>query len=91
MEEVDEWIAQLQQLEPGVLVVTGDHSTPSIMSGHSWHPVPVAISSPWGIPIAAAAQFSERACALGSIGQIPATSLMALVLAHAKRLQKFGA
>jgi len=91
LEEVDEWIAQLQQLEPGVLVVTGDHSTPSIMSGHSWHPVPVAISSPWSISIPAAAQFSERACALGSIGHIPSTSLMALALAHAKRLQKFGA
>jgi 2,3-bisphosphoglycerate-independent phosphoglycerate mutase len=91
LQEVDGWVAQLEKLDPGVLIVTGDHSTPAIMRGHSWHPVPVVISSPWSIPIAAAAQFTERACALGSIGQIPSTSLMALALAHARRLQKFGA
>lgn len=91
LQEVDGWLAQLEKLDPGVLMVTGDHSTPAIMRGHSWHPVPVVISSPWSIPIAAAAQFTEKACALGSIGQMPSTSLMALALAHARRLQKFGA
>ncbi len=91
LQEVDDWVAQLEELDPGVLIVTGDHSTPAIMRSHSWHPVPVVISSPWSISIAAASQFTERACAMGSIGQIPSTSLMALALAHARRLQKFGA
>jgi 2,3-bisphosphoglycerate-independent phosphoglycerate mutase len=91
LQEIDDWIAQLEELEPGVLIVTGDHSTPAIMRGHSWHPVPVVISSPWSISIEAASQFTERACTLGSIGHIPSTSLMALALAHAGRLQKFGA
>ena len=91
LQEVDDWVAQLEKLDAGVLIVTGDHSTPAIMRGHSWHPVPVVISSPWSTPIAVASQFTERACALGSIGQLPSTSLMALALAHAGRLQKFGA
>ena len=88
--EVDACIPRLLALEPEVLVVTGDHSTPSIMGSHSWHPVPTAIASKWALPDAAN-EFSERGCAEGSLGVIPSTSLMALALAHAQRLNKFGA
>ena len=91
LEEIDGWLAEVEKVEPGVLIVTGDHSTPAVMRGHSWHPVPLVIASSWSIPIAAASQFTERACAAGSIGQVPSTSLMALALAHARRLHKFGA
>ena len=88
--EVDACIPRLLALEPEVLVVTGDHSTPSIMGSHSWHPVPTTIASKWALPDAAS-EFSERGCAEGSLGVIPSTSLMALALAHAQRLNKFGA
>ena len=91
LEEIDSYVSEIEKLEPGVIIVTGDHSTPAIMQGHSWHPVPVVISSRWSVPVAAASEFTERACAAGSIGQIPSTSLMALALAHARRLDKFGA
>jgi len=91
LEEIDPRVAQIEKLAPGVLIVTGDHSTPAVMRGHSWHPVPVVLASPWGIPMAAASQFTERSCALGSIGQIPSASLMTLAMAHARRLHKFGA
>ena len=91
LEEVDEYIPKIQGLGPEVLVVTGDHSTPAVMHGHSWHPVPIAISRPWSVSMPGGAGFSERACANGSLGHMPATAAMALALAHARRLDKFGA
>ena len=90
LQEVDAFIPRLLELEPDVLIVTGDHSTPSTMGAHSWHPVPCLLSSPWVIADAAS-RFSERGCRGGSLGTIPATALMALALAHACRLDKFGA
>ena len=90
LEEVDSIVPRLEALAPDVLVITGDHSTPSIMRGHSWHPVPCVISCPLVVPVPAAA-FSERGCAVGSLGHLSSTSLMALALAHAGRLAKYGA
>lgn len=90
LEEVDARIPRILELEPEVLVVTGDHSTPSVMGSHSWHPVPTVIASDRGIPLPGG-QLTERSCAAGTLGQIPSSALMALVLAHAGRLAKFGA
>ena len=90
LEELDDYIPRLLALQPEVLVVTGDHSTPSIMCSHSWHPVPTVIASQWALADAAD-EFSERGCSAGCLGVAPATSLMALALAHARRLDKFGA
>src|SRR5690606_14775754 len=42
--ELDLYIARIVALRPDVLVVTGDHSTPSQLGAHSWHPVPVVLS-----------------------------------------------
>ena len=90
LEEVDALLPRLLDLQPDVLIVTGDHSTPAVMGSHSWHPVPIVVASDFGLPMPSA-QLTERACAVGSLGHIPATSLMALALAHARRLSKFGA
>jgi 2,3-bisphosphoglycerate-independent phosphoglycerate mutase len=90
LEEVDAYMPKLLQQKPDVIVVTGDHSTPAIMRGHSWHPVPTLISSEWALADATAA-FSERACHQGSLGVLPSSALMSLALAHARRLDKFGA
>ena len=90
LEAVDACIPRLLALNPEVLIVTGDHSTPSVMGRHSWHPVPLVIKSSWGLPNADAT-FSEIDCQLGSLGPMPSTALMALALAHAERLEKFGA
>ena len=89
LEELDERIPRLLELQPDALIVAGDHSTPAIMAGHSWHPVPLLISS--GLTTGDGVDgFSERTCAAGSIGRIPATSVMMLALAHAGKLAKFG-
>ena len=89
LEELDAWIPRLLDLEPETLIVAGDHSSPAIMAGHSWHPVPIMLRSRLtdgeGIR-----SFSERACALGSLGRIPATSVMMLAMAHAEKLSRFG-
>jgi 2,3-bisphosphoglycerate-independent phosphoglycerate mutase len=91
IETVDAMIPRLRRLKPGVLMITGDHSTPAILKGHSWHPVPVLLWSP-ACRADNVTSFGERACMNGGLGpQIPAVRLMPLALAHAGRLKKFGA
>lgn len=90
IEAVDRLVPRIEEAGADVIVFTGDHSTPSRMGTHSWHPVPAMIVSPWTRP-AADASFGERACQRGELGIFPAKDLMPLVLAHAGRLGKFGA
>ena len=49
LEEVDTYIPRVLALQPEVLIVTGDHSTPSIMRSHSWHPRAHGPSEPMGV------------------------------------------
>jgi 2,3-bisphosphoglycerate-independent phosphoglycerate mutase len=90
LERLDAFIPTIEALEPDVLVVTGDHATPAVLQGHSWHPVPVVLAGRYALPDAVD-RFTERACATGSLGTLPAHDLMPLVLAHALRLTKYGA
>ena len=90
LEEVDIPLSRLMDLKPEVFVVAGDHSTPAVLAGHSWHPVPFLLWSRWGRRDEAT-QFTERVCARGILGRFPATEIMPLVLAHALKLSKFGA
>jgi len=90
IEEVDSYIPRIARLNPEVLIVTGDHSTPSLFKAHSWHPVPFMMVGKWVRPDDVK-EFSETACARGSLGRFPATEVMALAMAHAERLVKFGA
>lgn len=91
IEEADEALPQLLEIEPDVLLVTGDHSTPSTMKQHSWHPVPVLLASDVCRPDPVS-QFGEEACLKGGLGpRFSAKHLMPLALAHAGRLTKFGA
>jgi 2,3-bisphosphoglycerate-independent phosphoglycerate mutase len=90
LERFDAHVPKVRALAPDVLVVTGDHATPSVLAGHGWQPVPALLWSRWcgADPVAA---FSERACAAGTLGTLPAHHLMPLVMANALRLTKFGA
>ncbi len=90
IEEFDKLLPDIFRLKPDVLIITGDHSTPSIMKSHSWHPVPVLINSPYVLG-GLCKTFSERECVKGELGIFPAINLMPLALAHAGRLKKFGA
>jgi 2,3-bisphosphoglycerate-independent phosphoglycerate mutase len=90
IEEIDKALPALTSLEPDVIVVTGDHSTPAVLKGHSWHPVPVLLSSRWCRPDGVK-EFSEPASISGGLGRFPATQVMPLAMAHALKLTKFGA
>jgi 2,3-bisphosphoglycerate-independent phosphoglycerate mutase len=90
LERLDAFVPALRALGPDVLIVTGDHATPAVLGGHGWQPVPVLLWSRHCGADAAAA-FTERACASGSLGVFPAQHLMPLALANALRLTKFGA
>ncbi len=90
LEELDARIPRLLDFGADVVAVAGDHSTPSVLGAHSWHPVPLLINSPTTARLGSPG-FNERDCASGYLGGIPATSLPLLLLAHAGKLDKFGA
>lgn len=91
IEQFDAAVPDLLALEPDVLVVTGDHSSPTQLSGHSWHPVPTLM---WGPHVGRdnVTSFGERAAAQGGLlGIRPMRDLMPIMLAAAGRLEKWGA
>ncbi len=90
IEEVDSLVPRLVDLQPEVIVVTGDHSTPALLKSHSWHPVPFLLAARYCRPDASSA-FSESDCARGSLGTFPALGIMPLAMANALRLTKYGA
>ena len=90
IEEFDALVPEIMSLNPDVFVITGDHSTPSIMKAHSWHPVPILINSAYPRH-GSGSGFGENTCNSGSLGIIKSIEIMPLVLAHADRLKKFGA
>ncbi|MFQ5925715.1 MAG: phosphoglycerate mutase, partial [Dehalococcoidia bacterium] len=90
IEEVDRALPRLIGLNPDVIIVSGDHSTPAVLKGHSWHPLPFLLRSQW-CRRDRVEEFSERACSLGALGRFPATDVMPLALANALKLGKFGA
>jgi len=90
LEEIDAALPALTALRPDVLVVTGDHSTPAVLKGHSWHPVPVLLCSEF-CRTDGVTEFSEAACLAGGLGRISSTQIMPLAMANARKLTKFGA
>ncbi len=90
LEELDAQIPRLAALNPEVIAVTGDHSTPAVFKSHTWHPVPVLIKSPNAI-VDGVSSFGERACVGGGLGLLPGAELMLEILGHAGKLKKMGA
>ncbi|MFH1502650.1 MAG: 2,3-bisphosphoglycerate-independent phosphoglycerate mutase [Candidatus Eisenbacteria bacterium] len=89
-EAFDEVAGEVAGIGPDVLAVTGDHSTPSAMASHSWHPVPLAIRASNARRDKVKA-FGESSMSCGGLGFVRATDILPLMLAHAGRLAKFGA
>lgn len=90
IEELDSLMPAIEKLGPAVLIVTGDHSTPSYLKSHSWHPVPTLLVSDCCRPDPHKT-FNETTCITGGLGQFEAQYLMALALSNAGRMGKFGA
>ena len=90
IEEMDAALPTLLEGNPDVLMITGDHSTPPSIMAHSWHPVPVLMKAPF-LRGGDGPGFDEVTCRHGQIGTILARELIPLALAHAGKLEKFGA
>lgn len=90
IEETDKAVKEILSLNPDVLIITGDHSTPALLKSHSWHPVPVLLYSKYvrkGLSIS----YDEYECARGTLGTISALDIIPLALANAGKLDKYGA
>ncbi|PQO42929.1 2,3-bisphosphoglycerate-independent phosphoglycerate mutase [Blastopirellula marina] len=89
-EEFDAQVPRITALNPNVLIVTGDHSTPSFLASHSWHPVPTLLVSDC-CRYDGHTSFGEKTTLTGGLGQFEAQYLMTLAMANAHRLGKYGA
>ncbi len=89
-EQLDGCIPAINALDPTVLIVTGDHSTPAYLKSHSWHPVPTLLVSDCCRPDSHTT-FGETTAITGGLGQFEAQYLMLLALSNAGRMGKFGA
>ncbi len=90
IEDFDKVLPSITSLNFDVLCITGDHSTPSKIKSHSWHPVPVLVKSKnsfYGL----SKRFTEKECLKGSLGIFEAKNLLSIIFAHADMLNKFGA
>jgi len=90
IEELDAALPCIAALNPTVLIVTGDHSTPSRLKSHSWHPVPTVLASDV-CRTDGCQKFGETECLRGGLGLFEAKYLMPLALANAGRMGKYGA
>ena len=90
IEKTDGYVPRLTAKNAEVLVVTSDHSTPSLLKSHSWHPNPFMLHAQTAMPDDVET-FSERSCSHGYLGMFQAIHAMPLMLAHAGKLQKYGA
>jgi len=91
IEEVDTKLKRILELNPDVVIVTGDHSTPAVLKSHSWDPVPVLINSKYCRPDQVTS-FGEKACTTGGLGpRMSAVDILPIALANAERMDKFGA
>ena len=90
IEELDTALPILLRKKPEVLAITGDHSTPCALKGHSWHPQPVLLHSPCS-GSDKLDRFTETGANTGSLGLFEAKYLMRLMQANARMFDKFGA
>ncbi|MDB6029488.1 MAG: hypothetical protein JWM68_5711 [Verrucomicrobiales bacterium] len=90
IEEFDAALPILLGKKLDVIAITGDHSTPCKIKGHSWHPQPVLLHSPYS-GSDKLQRFTETGANTGSLGIFEAKYLIRLMQANAKMFDKFGA
>ncbi|RLT26545.1 MAG: 2,3-bisphosphoglycerate-independent phosphoglycerate mutase [Chloroflexi bacterium] len=90
IQDFDVRIPEIMKLNPNVIVIAGDHSTPAAMADHSWHPVPTIIRGDY-VRRDEVHHFNEPETLRGGLGIFPAKELLPQAFAHALRLSRFGA
>ncbi len=90
IEDFDSALPILLKRKPDVLAITGDHSTPCALKGHSWHPQPVLLHSALS-GSDKLERFTETGANSGSLGVFEAKFLIRLMQANARMFDKFGA
>lgn len=90
IEEFDAALKIFLRKKPDVIAITGDHSTPCVIKGHSWHPQPVLLHSAFS-GSDKLDRFTETGANTGSLGFFEAKYLIRLMQANAKAFDKFGA
>jgi 2,3-bisphosphoglycerate-independent phosphoglycerate mutase len=90
IEEFDAALPILLRKRPDVIAITGDHSTPCALKGHSWHPQPVLLNSIYS-GSDKLERFTETGANTGSLGVFEAKFLIRLMQANARMFDKFGA
>jgi len=90
IEDFDAALPILLQKKPDVIAITGDHSTPCALKGHSWHPQPVLLTSAFS-GSDKLERFTETGANIGSLGVFEAKFLIRLMQANARMFDKFGA
>ena len=90
IEDFDAALPILLQKRPDVLAITGDHSTPCVLKGHSWHPIPVLLASAYS-GSDKLDRFTETGANMGSLGVFESKFLIRLMQANARMFDKFGA
>jgi len=90
IEDFDAALPILLARKPDVLAITGDHSTPWAIKGHSWHPQPVLLHSACS-GSDKLNRFTETGANIGSLGIFEAKYLIRLMQANAKMFDKYGA
>ncbi|MFH1414479.1 MAG: 2,3-bisphosphoglycerate-independent phosphoglycerate mutase [Elusimicrobiota bacterium] len=92
IEEFDGFLPKILKLSPEVICVTADHSTPTPMKSHSWHPNPIMIKGTrMRNNSCKKLAFTEQDCLRGVYGTFHAVDVIQLLLSQAGRLKKFGA
>jgi 2,3-bisphosphoglycerate-independent phosphoglycerate mutase len=89
IEKMDKAIGQLADFD-GLLVVTGDHTTPCELKKHSYEPLPLVMKGP-GIRVDDVKAFNERSCAKGDLHRIRGLDLMPIITNHMGFGKLFGA
>jgi 2,3-bisphosphoglycerate-independent phosphoglycerate mutase len=90
VEDFDAALPILLRKKPDVIAITGDHSTPCIVKGHSWHPQPVLLHSAFS-GSDKLDRFTETGANSGSLGIFKSKHLIRLMQANALMFDKYGA
>ncbi len=87
IEKIDKIIPILEKTG-AAMVITGDHSTPVSLKGHSGHEVPLLVYR--GERKDDVKRFDERSCMKGGLGHVKGKNIIPLILNITGRAEKYG-